>query len=178
MSDLLKLITKGIGDAIRNPIAILIFAVAISLAIFYGSNLLIADQASPGAKALGGIATAILTSGTLGVLFEYVSKRRIILEAVQHAVGQTRSIDFGLTDIRLKVSDIDYRNAIRSSNVLLIGSRYSSSFLDRHKDEIRERLLKKGLPLKVLHMKDASMFPSTRGLTSTPEEFFRVPFGE
>jgi hypothetical protein len=152
----------------------MILAVAISLAIFYGSNAYISDQASPWAKALSGLATAILTAGTLGLLFEYVNKQRLIEEVVRDAVGQTRSIELGLSDIRLKVSEIDYRRAIRSSRILIVGSRYSSSFLDRHKDEVRDRLLKRGLSMKVLHMKDASIFPSTRGVTSTAEDFFKA----
>ncbi|KGB55331.1 hypothetical protein FG91_01249 [Sphingopyxis sp. LC81] len=168
-----EVIKQGIKGVATNPIAILILAVTVSMAMFYGSSLFIADQLSPAAKALSGIATAILTTGTFGALFEFVNKKRLIREVVLDAVGQTRSLELGLSDVKIKVTEIEYRKSIINSNKLIIGSRYSSSFLDRHKDEIRERLVKRGKSIEVLHMRDASIFPSTKGIVSTPEQFFR-----
>lgn len=170
---MLRVIWKEISSAIRNPITIFILSVALSLAIFYGSNVFITDQTTPFAKALGGLATAILTAGTFGVLFEFVGKKRLMREVVVDALGQAKALDLGLSDIRLKVSEIDYSDEIKTSKLLIVGSRYSASLLDRYKDDIRERLLRGRKSIKVLHMKDASIFPSTRGVTMTPEQFFR-----
>lgn len=168
-----SLIFRGLKDVARNPVAILIAAIAASFAILYASNLFVSNQLSPLAKALNALAIAILTSGTLGVLFEYVNKGRLIKESIQSALGQTRAMDLGIADIKLKVSEISYQDDIINSHKLIIGSRYSSSFLDRHKDDIRKRLLKKRRALTILHMKDASIFPHTRQMTRTPEDFFR-----
>jgi hypothetical protein len=159
-------------EAIRNPFLIFVVTLLASAAIVYFAKSRAAELGTVWSEVLNTIGAAVLTSGTFGLWFDFFGKRRLISEVVRDAVGQTKSLSAGITDVELKVVDIDERNDFRSSSSLIIGVRRSAGLLDRYKDDIRTRL-HAGKMLIVIRQRDASMFPSAPGYGATPDDFIR-----
>lgn len=144
-----------------------------SAAIVFVAKRYATDLGTVWSEVINTIGAAVLTSGTFGLWFDFFGKRRLMTEVVREAVGQTRSIDAGITNVHLKVVDIDERDDFTNSGVLVIGVRKSARLLDKYKDEIRSRL-HAGKSLVIIRQADASMFPSAAGYGATPDDFVRA----
>ena len=176
---MLKLLTGGARDLVRNPVGIFILTVAFYFIAVFLMNYSNADLAKPVPKTISGLASAILTAGTFGMIFQYMQKRDLIHEAVKLSSGQFRAIQLGIIDVKLFASDIDSRNIINSSKKLIIGTRYSASLFDRNRDEFRNRLRSKK-SLTIIMMNDSSIFPKNKEIIRTPENFLKelASYGE
>lgn len=159
-------------DAIRNPFLIFVVTLLVSVAIVYCAKRWAAEFGTVWSEVMNTVGAAVLTSGTFGLWFDFFGKRRLISEVVRDAVGQTKSLSAGITDVEIKVEDIDERNDFRTSASLIIGMRRSARLLDRYKGDIRTRL-HAGKTLVIVRQRDASMFPSAPGYGASPEDFIR-----
>lgn len=159
-------------SASKNPIVVLLIAIIFSITILIFSNKYESDIGNIWHEVLNTIASAILVSGTLGLWFDYFGKADLISEVVESAVGQTKCLSAGITDLKIKVTEVDEKIEFVSSSYLAIGTRRSSGVLDRYKDEIRRRL-RSGKSLIIVMQKDASMFPTAQNFSATPIDFIQ-----
>ncbi len=124
---------------------------------------------------INAIAVALMTAGCFGVIFEYFSKLSLINEAVERTVGPTKAVNLGVGDMVKQASEINYDDDILTSSDLIVASRFSANFLNRHKDRIFERL-NSGKSVKFIRMtaSSASRLPGySENRIEQAQEFFR-----
>lgn len=156
---------------IQNPVALFVLSTSFSIGIIFVSKSYVEPISNVWNQILETAATAILTFGTFGVWFNFTGKKKLINEVVHGAIGQTRSIDLGIIDVKQTINEIDYREDIRTSSMLIACSRRSSLFLMKHSEEIKYRLNNKK-PVKFITMNDAGCLPRGQGAEHPPELFF------
>jgi len=163
---------KGfISGAITQPVVVLLISVLISIAMIYGAKNWAAEIGIWSDIATA-VSVAVLTSGTFGLFFNFIEKNRLISATVHATVGQTRALDLGVTNFLEHVNDADSKEDILTSTSLIIGVRYSSSFLDSNKYPIIRRM-RSGKRISVIRMSDETQVPKQTGYNSTVEDFFR-----
>lgn len=147
-------------DFLRNPIAVALLAILAGV----GATIL------PGIVALNPVATNVaetfakvfMTAGTFGILFEYVTKSNLITKSVDAAVGQANAISAGIFDFKKSSSEIKYIEDIDHSSSLIVSTRFSNSFISRHKDALLRRI-GNGKRFSIIRVKESEFLSSSPG---------------
>lgn len=154
-----------------NPLSfsLLLFLVAVGLFFLVSAKFFI--EIVDGV--LSGVAGSLIVAAIFAIIYEYFSREKVISQAVESAVGQSKASALGIRDIVDEVGMIDHKSIIRNSETLRISSRYSAILLHGLRSEIYKRL-KAGKRLDFLRMRDAQNVPHGRGPEGTPDTFFQT----
>ena len=161
-------------DLIRNPAgaSLVCLLIGASLLLAAHSDLPTTSTAIFLPDILDSLATALITAGIFGFLFEWAGKHTLIREAVHSAVGQAKAVAFGINDVACAAQDISYGSSIEHSSELVVSARMSTHFLENHKDALIRRF-SAGKKMAFVRMAQGTALQALPGNRSaTVETFF------
>lgn len=158
---------REIYQLVRNPLALFLTASLVAIGIIALSENEFFKTSYPfWGAVLGNLAEAIFTAGAFGVIFDFFSKKSLILEAVQLAVGQRKALDLGLLDAEVSTDRVNYSHDLQHSQSLYVSTRYADHFFQRNRGDILSRV-DSGRAMSVLVMKDGVVLNAMPGFSTS-----------
>jgi len=130
-----------IRDFFRNPLSLSLLAATLGIVLaFVAETTWIGHYPALVGSVAKNIAGALVTAGIFGALFEHFGRQSLIAKAVAKAVGQSKTTLSGVSDFEPSADRVAYADDIKTSTKLVVSSRFSTSFIARHKGELAKRL--------------------------------------